>query len=485
MPKPRIQAKLTLFDVTNLVVGAIIGADIYIASSFGAGFLGPLSLLVWITAAIIAIVIALCFSQCAALVSKAGGPYAYAKAAWGSFAGFVVGWSLWLAEWISLAVFPVAFTRYLMFFIPDLDWAYQVFVKAIFVGFLMITNILGMKAAGRTNDILTLIKITPLIFFSGAGLIYIVSHTSEFASNLSPFIPLGFSNFGTALVLIFWAYAGFEISTIPADEIEKPRQTIPKAIVLGITIVTIFYLITNIVLFGVRPWHQLASDTTPIATATSTILGWSQTLSLTGGIFVGVGALFSIAGSDESGMIGTSRLAYALAADGLFPEVFARTHPKFKTPYLGIIIQSATALIASIIGELSMLVATSVFLLSVAYAATSLSIFPLNRRIRGKHQARSGLLIPTLGTIFSIYLITQCTATQILLGMIMLFAGIPIYVRFTPKKELKELKEILVSKDFALDKAYKEEEKFLAHLLHHIKKVYRSLTGKGQTWKIS
>jgi APA family basic amino acid/polyamine antiporter len=86
-----LQRKLTLFDVTNLVVGAIIGADIYVASSFGAGYLGPFSLVVWVIAGVIAIVIALCFAQCAALIPKVGGPYAYAKEAWGPFAGFVVG----------------------------------------------------------------------------------------------------------------------------------------------------------------------------------------------------------------------------------------------------------------------------------------------------------------------------------------------------------------------------------------------------------
>ena len=121
MSQAESKSQLTLFDVTNLVVGAIIGADIYVASALGAGLLGPFSLVAWVVAGVIAIVIALCFAQCSALLPKVGGPYAYARAAWGPFAGFIVGWSLWLAEWISLAVFPVAFTQYLMFFFPGLN----------------------------------------------------------------------------------------------------------------------------------------------------------------------------------------------------------------------------------------------------------------------------------------------------------------------------------------------------------------------------
>jgi APA family basic amino acid/polyamine antiporter len=484
MSETKLQSKLTLFDVTNLVVGAIIGADIYVASSFGAGYLGPFSLFVWVFAGIIAIIIALCFAQCAALVPKVGGPYAYAKEAWGPFAGFIVGWSLWLAEWVSLAVFPVAFTQYLMFFLPNLDLIYQIMVRVLFVVFLIATNIVGVKAAGRTNDVLTIVKLAPLIFFSGAGLLYMVLQPTVVASNFSSFFPKGFENFGVALVLIFWAYAGFEISTIPAEEIKDPSRTIPKAIILGISIVTIFYLTTNVVLFAVRPWSQLALDTTPLASATVAILGANMILAWIGGRIVGVGALISVAGSDESGMIGTSRLGYALAVDGLFPRIFAKIHPKFKTPYLAITIQAVTALIASIVGNLPMLIATSVFLMAIAYVATSASIFSLRRKgLKPQFHLKGGLLIPSLGVIFSLYLISQCTINQITVGLILLFIGIPIYIKYSPKKELTDLKNTLLSRELTLERAYRQEEKFLAHLLRHIKRAYRKIAGKKQTWK--
>lgn len=479
MSKNGLDSKLSLFDVINLVVGAIIGADIYVASSFGAGYLGPSSLIVWIIAGIIAIILALCFAQCAALLPKVGGPYAYAKAAWGSFAGFIVGWSLWLAEWISLAVFPVAFTRYLMFFLPNLDWIHQIIVKVLFVIFLATTNIIGVKAAGRTNDFLTIVKLVPLLLFTVVGLSYIVIQPHVAASNFSPFFPFGVGNFGSALVLIFWAYAGFEISTIPADEIKDPGRIIPKAILLGISIVTIFYLTTNTILFGVRPWSQLASDTAPLASATTAILRVNPFLVLIGGAIVGIGALISVAGSDESGMIGTSRLGYALAVDGLFPRIFAKTHPKFKTPYLGIIIQAVTALIASIIGSLSMLIATSVFFMALAYVATSASIFSLRKKnLKPLFQLRGGLLIPSLGIIFSLYIISQCTIPQIIMALILLSIGIPIYIKFSPKKELTELKEVLLSREVILEGLHRQEKKFLAYILYHIKRRYRKIASK-------
>ena len=481
MPETSLPKKLSLFDVTNLVVGAIIGADIYVASSFGAGYLGPFSLVVWILAGLIAIIIALCFAQCAALVPKVGGPYAYAKEAWGPFAGFTVGWALWFAEWISLAVFPLAFTRYLMFFFPNMDFATQILVKGLFVAFLAVTNIVGVKAAGKINDILTVAKLAPLIFFTVAGLSWIAINPASTSANFSPFSPFGLSNFGTALVLIFWAYAGFEISTIPSEEIVEPRKTIPKAIIIGIAIVTVFYLATNAVLFGVRNWNLLATDTAPLATATNSILSSTGVLALIGAAFVGVGALISVAGSDESGMIGTSRLGYALAADGLFPTVFAKIHKKFKTPYVSIAIQSVTALVASVIGNLGLLISVSVFFLAFAYLATSASIFTFHKRGLTPHpHSKSHLIIPALGIAFSVYLISQCTPSQIAVGVLLLLIGVPIYIKFSPKRELKEAKSGLLSRQAALLRVYHQQQVFLAHLILHIKEAFRKAKRKHQ-----
>ncbi len=479
MAKIDLRSELTLFDVTNLVIGAIIGADIYVASSFGAGYLGPSSLIVWVVAGLMTIVIALCFSQCATILPKVGGPYAYARQAWGPFAGFIVGWSLWLAEWVSLAVFPVAFTRYLMFFYPNLGLMPQIIVKVLFVMFLAISNIVGVRAAGKINDVLTIVKLTPLVFFVGAGLVYMVLNPIDTVSNFSQFFPYGMSNFGEALVLIFWAYAGFEISTIPADEIKDPSKTIPKAIVLGISVVTVFYLTTNFVLFGVRPWNQLASDAAPLASATTAILSVNATLMLIGGAIVGVGALFSVAGSDESGMIGTSRLAYALAVDGLFPRMFAKIHPRFNTPYLAILVQAATALVASIVGNLSMLIASSVFFMAVAYLATSASVFSLKKSIKTEFRLQGGAIIPSLGIVFSLFLISQCTIVQIATGLALLVAGVPIYIKYSPKREMTELKEALLSRDSMLRIAYRQEGRFLAHALHHLRK---RITGEKEKW---
>lgn len=341
------------------------------------------------------------------------------------------------------------------------------------------TNIIGVRAAGKVNDAVTIAKLAPLLFFTVAGLTWIASNHSLAAMNFSPLSPFGFSNFGTALVLIFWAYAGFEISTIPSEEITEPRKTIPKAIIIGISIVIAFYLTTNIVLFGVRNWSMLAADTAPLAAATDSILSSNALLALVGGAIVGIGALISVAGSDESGMIGTSRLGYALAADGLFPTFFARVHKRFKTPYISIIVQSITALIASIVGNLSLLISVSVFFMAISYLATSASVFTFHKQgLTPNLKSKRHLIIPALGIIFSIYLITQCSLDQITIGILLLLVGVPVYVFASPKKELTEIRNALLSRQTTLKRIYNQERVFLAHLIMHIKSGYRKAKRK-------
>ena len=335
---------------------------------------------------------------------------------------------------------------------------------------------------------MTVVKLAPLVLFAIIGILFVVLHPTVAAGNFTPFLPGGLGSFGITVVLVFWAYAGFEISTIPAGEIKDPGKTIPKAIVLGITIVTIFYLITNILLFGVMSTSQLTNSNAPLTAATNVAAGalfLLPVLALVCRYIVGGGALVSVAGSDESGMIGTSRLGYALAADGLFPKVFAKVHARFKTPYLGIIIEGVAAFVAASVASttdyLGMLIAVSVFFMAASYLATSVSIFFLRRKIsQPSFHLRGGLVIPVLGAGFSFYLITQCTLTQIALGLLVLLIGVLIYIKYSPKKEIAELKQEWLSRDAILKRADEEEQRFLAHVLQHIKRFCRRTVGKKQ-----
>jgi basic amino acid/polyamine antiporter, APA family len=477
--------KLNFFDVTNLVVCGAIGADIYIISALSSAYLGPASLVVFIVAGLIAIIITLNFAEAAALVSKVGGAFAYVNEAWGDFAGFLVGWPLWIAAVAGLAVMPVAFVRYLSYFVPSLTVIQGDVIKIVFVAAIAYINVRGAKAAGRINDVLTIAKLSPLLLLIVAGFVYLVVHPGTAASNLVPFAPLGFSNFAPALIIIFWAYTGFELAVIPSGEVENPTKTLPKAMILGMAIVTFFYIAVGFMTLAVVNWTSLQYDVAPLATAGSVVLSYTPALALIGGTILGLGALISISGFDESGTLATARLSFAISLEGLFPRLFSRIHPRFGTPSNAIIIQSAIALFASLIGGLTQLIIFSAFNLAFVYMATCAAVLTLRGRQtdsdRTYLERLTGPAIPIAGIILSGFLIYECGITTIAFGIVSILIGIPIYVLYAPRTEITTLKRDFYSSEAILARSTHTQKVFLGYLVYLLRKaVARALSRNGR-----
>src|SRR2546425_1233814 len=377
-------AKLNSFDVTSLVVGSIIGADVYVATAIGARLVGPSSLMVWVLAGAMAMVIALSFSYCVMILPKVGGPYAYVKAVAGPFPGFIVGWGLLLAEWFSLAVFPVAFTQYFLALDPGIDDLGKAVLKAVFIAIILVTNLIGM------------------------------------------------------------------------------------------VIVIAFYFLTNFFVIGTVGGRALGASGSPLVDAARATFGSPALLTSVIVLVVGVGALLSITGADESGTVGTSRLAYAMSLDGLLPAVFSRKQKRSHTPYLGLIILCVTAYVASLMGTLSDLISSAVFLLAFVYFATCLSTIFLERNHpRLSSELRWKVAIPVVGMFFSVVLIGLVSPRLIGISLILLAIGIPIYAFFSPQKELVELKDAFWSAEAISRRAYLQGQRFLAYPLRAIKRLLR------------
>jgi amino acid transporter len=464
---PALKKSLSFFDVMNLVIGAIVGADIYIAAAFGAGFLGPASILAWVIAGLMAITIALCFAECSSIIPRVGGPYAYAKEAFGDFVGFLVGWALIIAEWSAIAVFPLAFVAYLSYFYPDMPLILQITIKILFVLFLTMINIVGVRQAGRVNDILTILKITPLLIFTITGIVFLSINPSVLVSNFTPFLPLGLGGLGSALVLIFWAYIGFELVTVPSDEIIDAKKTIPLAIGLGMVIIMVFYLVTNFLVVGTVPWEVLSNSSAPLAQSGFVIMG------AVGALLLSVGALFSISGSDEAGVLTAARIPYAMAGDALLPHAFAKIHPKYGTPYIALIVQSSITLIAAILGSMEQLIFLSVFAILFCYLITCFAVFPLKKRFGGG--IKLPRLVPVLGIIVCIYMITQTQINQIIVGIILILVGVPIYLKYSPEHELTRVRQEIIYQEGLFARRLRYNEVFLARFLRRVRQLIRKI----------
>lgn len=461
---------LGFFDVTNIVIGSIIGADIYIASAVTAGMIGPFALVVWVVAGLLAVVLALVLASCSRYVPKVGGPFAYVSEAFNDFWGFLAGWSLWIAELIALPVFAISFTNYLGYLV-HLTFLEQVLVKAAFLLVLTGTNLVGVKAAGVTNDILTLLKLSPLVLLMVVGVGYLAFHPSTLASHYAPFIPLGLGQFHQALVLIFWAYVGFELSTIPASEVRNPQRTIPRAIIFGMCIVTLFYLTTNFVVYGIVPWQDLSQSRTPLVAAGAALLGTA------GAAIMSVGALVSVSGSDESDMLATARLSYAMAVDGLFPRPFAKVHGRFGTPYVALIIQGVLAFALCLYSGIAELISFSVFNLSFTFLLCCLALLVFARKQPGQLPVQKPLAV--VGVIICGYLIFSTTTFDKLVGGGLLVAGMLVYVALSPKVDIHDLKQGFISEVETLGRAISKQDRFLGWLVLQVRRgLGRTPAGK-------
>lgn len=457
-----LKRDLGLFDLTNIVVGAVVGSDIYIASALTAGLVGPLSVVLWVVAGAMALVLAMVFAYSAYYIPKVGGPFAYVSETFNDFWGFLAGWSMWVAEVISLPVFAITFTNYLQYFVV-LNFPEQMAARALFLFGLTAVNIFGVRAAGKVNDGLTIIKLAPLLLLIvvgfGSGLF-----NPGFVSNYSPLAPKGLGNVGIAIVLIFWAYVGFEMGTLPADEVRNPKKNIPRAIMTGMAIVSLFYVSTNFVIFGAVNSASLAKTAVPLVIVGVTLLGSA------GGIMMSAGALVSVSGSDESGILGTARLTYALSIDGLFPHALSRVHKKYRTPYVALLLQGAIAFALSAISGLSNLISFSVLNLSFSFLMVCVSFLFFKKKEKGALHGQR--LLPLLGIAVCLFLLYSTGLQDKILGTIIILAGIPIYVYFSPKVDLSDLKAEFLSPAAKASRRAERTSRYLARLLKTLKHVF-------------
>ncbi len=467
----KLKRELTYFDLTNIVIGAIVGSDIYIASAITAGLIGPFSIFVWIFAGIIATVLALVFAYCSYYVPKVGGSFAFVTAAFDRFYGFLAGWSMWIAEILALPVFAITFTSYLEYFFP-LDSLQEILVKGLFLFGLTLVNVIGVKAAGKLNDILTLVKLLPLLLLMVVGILFFIENPS-YLSNYSPLAPMGLGNFGAALVLIFWAYVGFEVGTLPASEVKNPKKTIPKAIITGMIVVTLFYLITNFIIFGVVNWTELSNTPLPLVLVGTVLFG------AIGATIMAVGALVSVSGSDEAGFLGSARLSYSMSIYGLFPKIFSKIHPKYKTPHMALILQGTIAFILSIFSGITTLISFSIFTLAFSFILVCLSLVVLKRKQEKDLHGQN--VLPWLGIAICLYLLLSTSTFDKIVGSLVILSGIPLYIFFSPKRDIHHLKRLFVSEESIFARRLERKEKFLANfvrLVHKDWKIIKKHLGK-------
>lgn len=430
--------KLGLWMLTSLVAGNMIGSGIFLLPSSLASY-GSISILSWIFTSIGAILVGLVFAKLGSLIPRVGGPYAYARLGFGNFTGFQIAYNYWIALWVGNAAIAVAFTSYLSVFFPVIksNDVLSCLVSIGLVWLLTFVNIIGVQRAGLLQLITTILKLVPLILIATFGLLFIhPAYLKDF--NIS-----GTSNFSalsSAATLTLWAFIGLESATVPADDVENPAQTIPRATILGVVIASVVYVLSTIAVMGVVPMSQLSKSLSPYADAARVMLG------PTADIIVAIGAIISCLGALNGWTLLAGQVPMAAAQDDLFPAMF-KIKSRFGTPIVGLIVSSLliTALLLltlnkSMVAQFTfiILIATLASLIPYLYTTMGeLMLFIKHPNLTKGKKIIGPSIIAILASIYIFWAIYGSGKDTVFYGGLLFFSSVPIYAWMQWRNQIK------------------------------------------------
>ncbi len=330
LESPGLIRAMGRWTLTSLVINSIIGSGIFGLPSVVATYLGKQSPLAYLVAAAGIGVIIACFAEVASQFGVAGGPYLYVRVAFGRFLGIEIGWLLLLVRLTAAAAAANLFTNYLGEFWPALEeTGTRLAVLSILIGSLAVLNVLGIKSGAAASNVFTVAKLAPLILFAIVGAFFALRARpiASVAQVSVQSIPV--RNWLEAVLVLIFAYGGFEGAVIPMAEAKDPRRDAPFALVAALAVVTLLYLAIQYVVVAEVPAAALTDR--PLAVAAHQFWG------ATGSTLISIGALISVYGYLAAQMLQTPRLAFALGERGDFPRFFARIHARYQTPHVSIL----------------------------------------------------------------------------------------------------------------------------------------------------
>jgi amino acid transporter len=415
---PRLVRAVGLLGLVAIAVNGVVGAGIFVLPASVARLAGPASASAYVVAAAVMALVVLCFAEAGSMFGETGGPYVYARAAFGPIAGFLVGWMFFLTRWAAAAAVANGFTAYAGALWPELGHgAGRLVVLTLAIGGLAVLNIVGVSRGARAVNLLTIAKLAPLLLFVVLGCFALDPTRFRLLS-----LPPGGQLQQASLLLVF-AFGGFENASVPTEEVLDPKRHLPIALVASIALATVLYILIQVVALGTLP--GLAADPTPLASAAARFLGPAGAAILT------VGAMLSTLGSESALVLVTPRLLYAFARGGQLPSPLGRIHPRFRTPHVAIVVFAVMAWAAAAASSFAALVAVSAIARLMFSAATCLAVPVLRRRLpRAPFRVPGGIVVPVVAAALSLWLLSAVTRDQAIAGGIAIVVGFALYVLF-------------------------------------------------------
>lgn len=394
------------WSMTALVVNSIIGNSIFGLPAELTRLLGRASPIAMVVAALIVAMIVACMAEVASQFTEAGGAYLYVRRAFGRFAGLQVGWFGVFACMTGGAANATLFVLYLASIWPAAGgrWA-RIGIMAAVIVVPTVVNYFGVRRGANLSTVLTVAKLLPLILLIALGL---ARFSQQQSISMAEFAKPGSSSWLRALLLLMFAYAGFEFAIAPGGEIKDPKRTVPFGLATGLLVCAVVYALIQFVTVA-----TIGASATqhPLADTASVLLRRG------GSLFVAIAVMISTYGWISGNIVTAPRIVYSFAANGDAPGFLARINPRFNTPALAIVVYAVLVWLMAATGTYLWVVGVGAAALLILYSGVCASLIRL-RRTQPEAQALRipfGPVLAVVAIAISLALISALDRHQALL----------------------------------------------------------------------
>jgi basic amino acid/polyamine antiporter, APA family len=402
---PGLSRTIGRWSLAALMINSILGVSIFRLPSDLAAKLGGLSPLSCIAVGVGISIIAGCIAEVSSYYRETGGLYLYARDALGRFAGLLVAWLTWLTRIAAPAAAANLFCIYLSHFFPVLAGRRkELLILTVLIGHLGVLNYVGVKTGTSISNFFTAIKVSFLLVFVCAGVLALV-FKPEIRVPLT--IPATTAkDWFSAMLLLVYAYGGFEGALFVGGETKNPKRDTPIALLSALAIVCLIYAAIQFVVVATLP--NAGATASPLYDSTVRFLGPASAA------VIGIAALISAYGYLSANLLHAPRITYALAEQGDFPSIFAMVHPRYHTPHVSILVYAVLVLTFAALGNFQWNAILSAASRLAVYGAMALAVPILRNKKPGQAQFRlpSPNLFAAFGIVFSIVLLTQMTRAE-------------------------------------------------------------------------
>lgn len=396
-----LKREIGLWGLVSNSINIIIGAGIFILPALVAERLGSGSIWAYLVCGFLMIFIMLCFAEIGSMITRTGGAYSYIETAFGKYAGFMTtNIFIFGAAIMANAAVANGLADTLAYFIPqfELQWVRILFFGVVFGG-LAYLNIRGIKNAIMIVKINTIAKLVPLLMIGLLGWFFINPSDSQIVATNSS------SDLGEISLILLFAFVGAETALNVSGEIKNPVKNIPKGIMLSILIVVVLYILIQLTVQGILGSSIVDFRNAPLAEAGKRMFG------PIGVTIVLVGASFSMFGNISGMVLNMPRILFAAARDKVLnSESLAAVHPKFRTPYVSIIVYAAIGFIFASIGEFKQLAMLSSASYLLIYLGVILALIRFRIKDSGEkdhYRIPGGYLIPGISILTIIWVLSN------------------------------------------------------------------------------